>query len=302
MKRILSIDGGGAMGAIPLSILKKIEERTGKSILETFDLITGTSIGAAIGGSLSSGVLSCEDLFNNMLSDFKKIFRKRLRLPVFQPKYKIADVRVSLDSYLKGLKMKDCKTKFFCTSINYVDGRPHFFKSWEDKDGNLSLTSAIVRSVSAPLYFGKCVDSVDHSVWIDGGCGDMNDPSMQAYIEAYRQDWLKNEEVHILSLGCGQSFKGIPFKKSKRFNNLQEVSFFLNIINGGLARAQTADTHEFWLKTLSEDNQCNLTYQRIQNYNLPKKIDKLDGVKYLSEYIKIGEKLSEEVDYSKLMN
>lgn len=300
MKKILSIDGGGALGVIPLTVIKKIEERMKKPIHELFDLITGTSIGAAIGGALASGRINSDRLYSTMLVDFESIFKKRLRFPIFQPKYKTYNIRLSLESHLHGMQMKDCKTKFFCTSINYVDGRTHFFKSWEPKDGNLNLVSAILRSVSAPLYFGKNINETNKEVWLDGGTGDMNDPSMQAYIEAYRQGWLKEGPVHILSLGCGQSFKGVPYDKCKNFNNVQEVAYYLNIENGGLARAQTANTHEFWLKTLSEDKDTEFTYQRIQDYELNQKINKLDGIKFIPEFIKIGEKLKDEIDYTKL--
>jgi patatin-like phospholipase/acyl hydrolase len=296
MKRILSIDGGGAMGVIPLTVLKNIEEHTGKPICELFDLITGTSIGAAVGGVLSTGIISCEKLHSAMISDFRKIFKRRLRLPIFQPKYKTSNIRASLDSYIKGMKMNQCKTRFFCTSINYVDGQNHFFKSWEDKDGQLDLTTAIIRSGSAPLFFGKYVDKANREVWIDGGTGDMNDPTMQAYIEACRQGWLPEEEVFILSLGCGQSFKGIPFKKCSKFNNVQEVSFFMNVMDGGLARLQISKTQEVWLQSLAGINP-NFVYQRIQEFNLPKKINKLDGIKYIPEYIEIGTRLAKEVKY-----
>jgi uncharacterized protein len=296
MKRILSIDGGGAMGVIPLTVLKNIEAHMRKPICELFDLITGTSIGAAIGGVLSTGTVSCEKLHATMLTDFRKIFKKRLRFPIFQPIYKTSSVRDSLDSYIKGVKMNQCFTKFFCTSIDYIDGRNHFFKSWESKDGQLELTTAIIRSVSAPLFFGKSVDKINREVWIDGGCGDMNDPTMQAYIEACRQGWLPNEEVYVLSLGCGQSFKGVSFKKCSKFNNIQEVSFFMNIMDGGLARAQISRTQETWLRSLADANP-NFIYQRVQEYALPKKINKLDGIKYIPEYLKIGEQLTEQIKY-----
>jgi patatin-like phospholipase/acyl hydrolase len=296
MKRILSIDGGGAMGIIPLTVLKEIEAHMRKPICELFDLITGTSIGAAIGGVLSTGTISCEKLHATMILDFGKIFKRRLRFPIFQPKYKTSNIRAALDSYIKGMKMYKCKTKFFCTSINYIDGRNHFFKSWEDKDGQLDLTTAIIRSGSAPLFFGKSVDKANREVWIDGGTGNMNDPTMQAYIEACRQGWFPNEEVFILSLGCGQSFKGVPYKKCRKFNNIQEVSFFMNIMDGGLARAQISKTQEIWLQTLADANK-NFYYQRVQEYALPKRINKLDGIKYIPEYLKIGKKLAEEIKY-----
>ncbi len=46
--RILSIDGGGARGMIPATILKEIERRTGKRIHEIFDRVVGTSTGSIL--------------------------------------------------------------------------------------------------------------------------------------------------------------------------------------------------------------------------------------------------------------
>jgi patatin-like phospholipase/acyl hydrolase len=45
---VLSIDGGGILGIIPLKILEHIEKEAGKPIAELFDLITGVSTGGII--------------------------------------------------------------------------------------------------------------------------------------------------------------------------------------------------------------------------------------------------------------
>lgn len=46
--KILSIDGGGIRGILPLMILMEIEHRTGKKIAELFDFFAGTSTGGII--------------------------------------------------------------------------------------------------------------------------------------------------------------------------------------------------------------------------------------------------------------
>lgn len=46
--KILSLDGGGVRGIIPLYILAEIEKTTGKRIAEMFDMVAGNSTGGII--------------------------------------------------------------------------------------------------------------------------------------------------------------------------------------------------------------------------------------------------------------
>ena len=55
--KVPSIDGGGIRGIIPAMILAEIEDRTGGSIAEMFDLIAGTSTGGILGRSSGGFVL-----------------------------------------------------------------------------------------------------------------------------------------------------------------------------------------------------------------------------------------------------
>lgn len=299
MKRILSIDGGGALGLIPLTILKNIEIKLKKPLNEVFDLIIGTSVGGIIGGVISTGKLTTEGFHKEFIGDLPNIFRKRIRVPIFDPKYDRTNIEKSIVSKIGNLDMSSCATKFMCTSINYVDGKPHFFKSWEDKDGKMKLSQALLRTSAAPMYFGKIVDYIDRSVWIDGGCGNLNDPAMQGYIEAIRQDWLPNERVHLLSLGCGQTYQGIPFDKCRKFKNIREVAFYLDINDGGLARAQMSMVQDNWLNSFSKEYSM-FTTQRIQKYDFPKKMGKLDNVKNIPEFIEFGEEMTKSIDYTYL--
>ena len=59
--RVLSIDGGGAKGMIPLRILNKIEKDIGCKICEKFDVVAGTSAGGLIALCISLG-LTCEEI------------------------------------------------------------------------------------------------------------------------------------------------------------------------------------------------------------------------------------------------
>ena len=60
--RILCIDGGGARGIGVLVMLEALQAACGQPIHELFDLICGTSIGAAIATGLSHGI-SIADMY-----------------------------------------------------------------------------------------------------------------------------------------------------------------------------------------------------------------------------------------------
>lgn len=51
--RILSLDGGGIRGVVPLRIMQQIEHDTGKTIPQLFDLVVGTSTGGIIALALT---------------------------------------------------------------------------------------------------------------------------------------------------------------------------------------------------------------------------------------------------------
>jgi patatin-like phospholipase/acyl hydrolase len=54
--RVLTIDGGGTRGLFPATILRKLEEETGKSITDMFDVIAGNATGGIIAVGLASGM------------------------------------------------------------------------------------------------------------------------------------------------------------------------------------------------------------------------------------------------------
>lgn len=59
--QILSLIGGGIRGAFITSFLKNLEDKLGRPIADSFDLIAGTSTGGIIAAGLAAG-MSAADL------------------------------------------------------------------------------------------------------------------------------------------------------------------------------------------------------------------------------------------------
>ncbi|XP_041955394.1 calcium-independent phospholipase A2-gamma-like isoform X2 [Alosa sapidissima] len=73
--RMLSIDGGGTRGVVPLEVLKVIEAQTGRRIHELFDYICGVSTGAVLAFMIGLGRFSlddCEEMYRRFGSDVFK--------------------------------------------------------------------------------------------------------------------------------------------------------------------------------------------------------------------------------------
>ncbi len=75
---ILSIDGGGARGAIPVNVLHLLEQDVGLNIHSSFDFFAGVSTGALVAAYCAKGPGSMEVLAKHSYSadNMSRIFDK----------------------------------------------------------------------------------------------------------------------------------------------------------------------------------------------------------------------------------
>jgi patatin-like phospholipase/acyl hydrolase len=79
MIRVLSIDGGGIRGIIPAAVLAELEKRSGRRVVDLFDLIVGTSTGGILALALTcprdgEGPRSAEEIGSIYLQRAANIF------------------------------------------------------------------------------------------------------------------------------------------------------------------------------------------------------------------------------------
>jgi len=188
MKTILSIDGGGIRGLIPLEILKVFPQ--------TPDLIAGTSTGGMIAVMLSLGI-SPEEISRIYIAEAKRIFHKPWWRTgwLWKTEYDGQGLREVVTSVLGGKRMKDLKIPTIIPAFRVSGPKKNtlkVFKSWTDKE-ELLVDVALATS-AAPKYFPKYKD------YVDGGLA-ANNPSGCALADATRL-WPA-EKFKIISLGTG---------------------------------------------------------------------------------------------------
>jgi len=208
-KRVLSIDGGGIRGILPLALLTEIETRCG-ACADLFDMVAGTSIGGIIATGLAHRV-SAKTIYNMLMSDGGTIFAKMILvtdvLNAVQAKYDAAP----LEGYLAetfGNAMLDSivKPELIVPTVDLLRPASIFFKSWrarQDPSYNFALKDVARATSAAETYFEPAViRSVPGDVYrcVDGGTA-INNPTIAAILEA--EPMWHNEDLRVLSLGTG---------------------------------------------------------------------------------------------------
>lgn len=207
MRRILTIDGGGAKGAFPAAFLAGIEEETGRPVAEHFDLIAGTSTGGVIALALGLG-LSARELVEFYLKRGPEIFHghrllRRLR-QIAIAKYTHEPLRSVLTERLGQRLLGDSRTRLLIPSLNLTSGRVHVFKTSHHpslvRDWSMRAVDVALATVSAPTYF-PIFYSAEGEALVDGSLFARN-PAGMAVIEAIGVLNWPREEIRLLSVGC----------------------------------------------------------------------------------------------------
>lgn len=318
---VLVIEGGGAKMPYETAQIEHIERTTNRKITDLVDLAVTTSAGSVIMSCLSLG-LSCGD-FNRILlgrrgdSDrrtdavIKRMFTKRgfLKVPLYSRESFIDE---HARRFGGGSALGDSLVPFICTSVDECDGRTHFFKSWEAKDGDLGMAEAACRSFAAMWYFGEIPDANTRRLWTDGGVGIFNLPLTKAYVQARANGWLdEGHHTHILAICSGYSRYTVGFgdymrKRTGLFKAFKGLKFFVNPGEGGGARAMCTMEQIREMKFNAKSytgtgGQGKLTFQYVQWPDMPAKLDAMDNWKARWAYYNRGSVDARSIDIKALL-
>ena len=215
MKKILSVDGGGIRGIIPLACLVELERQEGKPAHEIFDMVAGTSTGSIIAAGIALGLSA-----RGLLALYRDLARQAFdRLPWWKLVANLGNHRYSNEFIARRLEeigankpLNAFSKDILITAKNTVTSRTDFFV--RDAPGNasqwgtLNLDDAVLASIAAPTYFpphSATVKGVEHT-WVDGGVGVAGNPAYHAAVEAihYTAGRYKPGETIMYSFGTGR--------------------------------------------------------------------------------------------------
>lgn len=244
-KVILSVDGGGVRGAIPVAMLAELENQTGKTVQEMFDMVGGTSTGAVIAAGIGLGLSANEMLETIYLDKLPKAFGGprgigfwlRYVFGGLRHLYPIEPFLECLGPIAAGKKVRDLgpvivlmTTKDMRTSNTYyiVNDGPGaaMFGDWP-------VSGAVAASGAAPVYFPPVGGNL-----VDGGVGVYGNPCLATLTEAMEYigaaKGFVDNEVICISLGTGYAPDLAAEGAAGRYNIIKWLPY---IIGAGMDEA-----------------------------------------------------------------
>ncbi|SHH78761.1 CBASS cGAMP-activated phospholipase [Winogradskyella jejuensis] len=297
--KILSIDGGGLRGIIPLQVIKQIESITGEPIHKSFDLIAGTSTGGLLACALTmQDYNSIEvDTRKYTLDEIEAIYKERgseifpkhnlLKSGIngiskwFRPQFKIKNLISVLDEYFDDNRITSCLRHVFITSYNIHRNKPIFFTTREASmfpDKNSKLVEICRATSAAPTYFESHNFNYDSEniICVDGGVV-MNNPAIGALIEVLgNSDYkhykindkrLKLDDISILSLGTGRSNKMLKSSTSKKWGRIKWIKPIIDISTGGPAKIAHQQISTIFKSSGLENNYLRIDIDIEEKYS-----------------------------------
>lgn len=212
--QILSLSGGGFLGLYTASVLSRLEEQMGRPIIDSFDLVAGTSVGGIIALGLSAG-RSATEIKQAFLDEGHNVFSSRrppqnfasstwkLLTGVRTSRYDPNKLREIIERIVgPETRMKDLRRPTVIPAVNLTKGGPKVFKTGHHRrlylDWKLKVVDVALATSAAPTYFP--IHRIGDELYADGGLF-ANSPDLIAVHEAERFLDIDQNEIRVLSIG-----------------------------------------------------------------------------------------------------
>lgn len=285
---ILSIDGGGIKGVVPLKILASLQNEISQmdddvKLSELVDVFSASSTGSIIGGALmlqdktGNFKFSAADMLQLYMKRGKQIFAHTLGL---NKKRTVFPLSFILNHFFGDIQVGDIKKKFLFISHDQKSESQYLFTDTADRFRDLPLSKMMIAcsafpGIYPPLSLGNLVltDAIDST----------KNPSELAY--NYAKIFFPDDPIILLSLGNGLCHEDQMTQSDlemervhKRMKQLQQEDKKLLYF-----RLQPTLNKKISIDSEIDDQQIRYLIQETENYLGTNKIE----VKRLLSLIKI---------------
>jgi patatin-like phospholipase/acyl hydrolase len=271
---ILSIDGGGIKGIVPLVILDHIVENfkaIGRRVCipDLVDLFAGSSTGSIICAALMQKSRSGKPLFhvrdvlNLYLHRGNDIFKKK-----FSESYNRSynPLKVVLQHNFGQTFLSDLDHEFMFLSFDLKSNEPYIFSKKSSDISEVTLAEALMASTAVPGYYPPL--NMRHYELADGMLACKN-PSRYAY--NYSKLIYPNETVLMVSIGTG-------FKKNDRDSWIEDE---VNKTHEFMTNIAQIDRDFYYLRLQPELKRASTEIDDTSPQNLKALVD--DTLDYLQD-------------------
>lgn len=203
MRKLLNIDGGGVRAYLPLLMLKEIEKRTQKSIIDIFDFYSGVSASSIVFAGLLTGY-TVDQMITLFKQKCQEIFYRsyyqiiKSGCGVLSSKYNGEQIEKVLYEFYGDVLMQDTTKPLTILTYDLKQNMPMYIHSYKDCH-QLQLWKAVRGSTSAPTYFPPY--ELNGHTLIDGGVV-TNNLSEMTFLNALCY-YGPQEDYYQLSIGTG---------------------------------------------------------------------------------------------------
>ena len=297
-RRLLSIDGGGILGAFPAAFLAGLEQHLPKPIGSYFDLITGTSTGGIIAIGLAMGLRASEllglyekrgpEIFGQGRGRFTNYVLQKLRLGrwLVIHKHDSGLLQGALEDVLGDRRIADAKTRLLVPAWNPVARSVYIYKTAHHQrlrsDYKCLVLDAAMATAAAPTYFRQHV--TQHAGGLTDGGTWANNPTALAVVEAIAVLGWPRDSLHVLSLGCLEETYTIPKWAGVGTLGSNIIKLFMDgQSHGAMGVAKLLTGHEH------ERNAIH----RI-NHTVPSNIFKMDDARVIQDLKGLGHSMARD--------
>jgi len=232
---ILSIDGGGIRGVVPLKILTYIQDQVSQmddkvDISSWVDVFSASSTGSIISGALmlrnenGRGKFSPAEMLELYQKRGQQIFSKNIGLDPAHSKYPLSFI---LDHFFGGINIEHLHKRFLFVSYDLNSDSQYLFTDTADRFRSLPLSKIMIACSAFPGIYPPL--SLGNLLLADGIVAAKN-PSELAY--NYAKMFYPNDPIILISLGTGQS----------EFNEMDIIDKEMEIIQRNLTNLSKEDS------------------------------------------------------------